>query len=91
MTDTLPLEVPPQVLRCHRVATLPSLQMAIADLLRAARDAGNTGPINLADFDPTHGVAVALTRDESGLMAITFRRARPITAAVAELGGADAA
>lgn len=76
MTDTLALEGPPQTLRSHQVATLPSLQMAIEDLLRAARDAGNTGPINLADFDPKHGVTVALTRDDRGALAITFRRYR---------------
>lgn len=78
MTDTLPLEVPPQTLRSHQVATLPSLQMAIEDLLRAARDAGNSGPINLADFDPKHGVTVALTRDDRGALAITFRRGKRV-------------
>lgn len=76
MTDTLALEIPPQTLRSHQVHTLPSLQMAIEDLLRAAREAGNTGPINLADFDPKHGVTVALIRDDRGMMAITFRRGR---------------
>ncbi|HEV7287696.1 hypothetical protein [Sphingomonas sp.] len=76
MTDTLALEVPPQVLRSHQVHTLPSLQMAIDDLLRAARDAGNSGPINLADFDPKDGLTVALTRDDRGMMAITFRRGK---------------
>jgi hypothetical protein len=76
MTDALPLEGPSQILRSHQVHTLPSLQMAIEDLLRAARDAGNSGPINLADFDPKDGVTVALTRDDRGMMAITFRRNR---------------
>ncbi len=90
MTDTFAFEAPPQILRSHQVHTLPSLQMAINDLLRIARDAGNSGPIDLADFDPKHGVTVALTRDDRGAMAITFRRSKRMTE-VAELGRVDAA
>lgn len=78
MTDALPLEAPvrPSVLRDHQVHTLPSLQLAIADLLREASDRGSKGPINLADFDPKDGVNVSLNDDGAGNLFIAFRRRR---------------
>jgi hypothetical protein len=79
MSGALPLDLarPPQVLRAHQVHTLPGLQMALEDLIRAARDhRGGAGPINLADFDPKEGVNVSLNDDGSGVLFISFRRRR---------------
>ena len=78
MSETLPLEMaqPSKVLRDHQVRTLPSLQLALEDLIRHARDAGAKGPINLADFDPKEGVNVSLNDDGAGNLFIAFRRRR---------------
>lgn len=74
MSDSLPLEMPPKLLRNHQVRTLPSLQAAINDLIREAHDRGNKGPIDLADFDPKNGVNVSLNDDGRGNLFIAFRR-----------------
>lgn len=79
MTATLPLDLPeaPKVLRAHeRVCTLPSLLMSLQDLARFASESGAKGPINLADFDPTHGVNVSLNDDGSGVLFIKLKRNR---------------
>lgn len=76
MTGSFELEMPPKVLRDHQVRTLPALRAAIEDLLREAHESGHRGPIDLADFDPTHGVNVALTRGGDGRLFISFRRRR---------------
>lgn len=77
MSDALPLYTPPAptVLREHQVHTLPSLQMAIADLVAAA-GAIAKGPIALADFDPKDGVMVSLNQDAEGNLFVAFRRKR---------------
>lgn len=78
MSDTLALDFdqPPKVLRDHQVRTLPALQAALADLVREAVERDHHGPINLADFDPKHGVNVALNEDGAGNLFISFRRNR---------------
>ena len=85
MTDEamLPLDAamappPPQPkrLREHRVRTLPSLLMALNDMLKWASDNDRAGPVNLADFDPHHGVTVSLNDDGTGLLFVKFDRHR---------------
>lgn len=79
MSATLALDLaqPTRVLREHQVHTLPALQMALEDLIRAARDhRGGAGPINLANFDPKEGVNVSLNDDGTGILFIAFRRRR---------------
>lgn len=67
---------PPRMVRDHQVCTLPSLQMAITDLIREADERGHRGPLNLAGFDPTHGVNVSLNDDGTGNLFIRFRGRR---------------
>lgn len=78
MTDMLPPDQPPRPrrLREHQVRTLPSLQHALQDLIREAHDRHAAGPINLADFDPLHGVTVSLNDDGTGNLSIRFERRR---------------
>lgn len=72
----LPLQAPPRpsILRSHQVRTLAHLQASLGDLITVAADRGHTGPINLADFDPTTGVNVSLNDDGAGNLSIAFRR-----------------
>lgn len=76
MNGMLDLQAParPKCLRSHRVSTLPSLQLALADLVQHARDSGRPGPINLTDFDPKRGVDVTLNDDGEGNLSVAFRR-----------------
>lgn len=73
-TPELDFAKQPRVLRDHQVRTLPSLQAALEDLVRTARERGVSGPINLADFDPLYGVNVSLNDDGTGQFFIAFRR-----------------
>lgn len=76
MTGELALDLGPEPkeLRAHRVRTLPALRAAIDDLLREATERKPGAPINLADFDPKHGVSVSLNDDGAGNLFIAFRR-----------------
>ncbi len=81
MTEMLPLDPPekprvPTRLREHKVHTLPALLAALQDLVRFATDKHNAGPINLADFDPLHGVTVSLNDYGDGLFGVRFQRNR---------------
>lgn len=73
---TLPLHDAPRIaiVKEHRgVATLPSLLLALSDLVREADDLG-VKHVGLAGISPATGFTIALQRSEDGQLRVKFGR-----------------